>query len=705
MACLCGCGSNDQRCILPNRPPSPNTFYENWWAPEFTYMLRTRLDKVAMRLEPSKRIWWREEFGGCAPDREPLDSEIWNTKYEDRGNVLRTSPPHFEDQPQVSQQNQSSKSLLDTRNSSPDEKPTVRRKPRPPKSPTHYIPDKFPALHFPDPATIQASRRKPKVYTAEEEEQFLQSALRKQKLQLEQLQLYGIPLNQSVRLPAERSISQSDRFEKVPNNIPVQNKASKLEEHQQLKQSPTDDDLTRFQQEWNDSPPRPTRPKVRSLKSPTHYIPDRLPPLKIPDFSNKQNTSRRKPKVYTAEEDEQLLQSALRMREANDLERQRLYGIPLERGMGLPVRGLSSISQKDQCVQAPSSITNQDKASKPEEHHQVKQSLTDDLPERLRQEWSCSPPLLAHGITYPDDQRKSVFRRPSVRPKVRSPKSPTHYIADRLPPSKIADFSEEHPARRALRMKKKPTVEDEEQLLQADDPWLEVMRLVEDMKVERLRRQEHQQLKKSLYQKIEAMNLRRSHRHGITIHQSENAGSASPHSVSRVDPVDEELSVFPGKLRQLKPSLLEKIEAMRLRRSRRRGTAIYSSEATVSMGSDSSSRHVEVREISSKIEPQPRSSEASPQKLEPTLWKKVEAMKQRLSCQQGTAIYQAEEPKYQDLAPPSKVDQAPGVLLGTQVHKQSPMLDRPPTFRVLSCQNLKAVELGRGGRQGTARSV
>ena len=397
------------------------------------------------------------------------------------------------------------------------------------------------------------------------------------------------------------------------------------------------------------------------------------------------------------------------MQEANDLERQRRYGIPLEGGKGLPAKGLSSFPQENQYMRASNSISNQKKASKPEQYQQVKRLPTDPNLTRFRQEWNGSSPLLARSITYPDDHRESVSRGPSAHPKVRSPKSPTHYIPDRLPSSKITNFSKEHSARSGFRTKRKPPIEDEEQPLQADDPsWLEVMRLVEDMKIERLRRQEHQRLKKLMYQKIEAMKLRRSHRHGITIHQSENASSASPHSLSHVDPIEEKVSVFPAseELRQLKPSLLEKIEAMRLRRSLRHGAAIYPSEASVPVGSDSPSGQVEVREVSSKIEPQPRSSKASPQQLNPSLWQKVEAMKQRLSRRQGTAIYQAEGPKDQDPAPPSdNVDQVAGVLPGTQVHKPNLILDRPPNLRVHSCQAIEAVKPERSSRQGIARSV
>ena len=428
------------------------------------------------------------------------------------------------------------------------------------------------------------------------------------------------------------------------------------------------------------------------------------------------NVSRRKPRVYTAEEDEQLLQSALRKSKIYQLERLRLYGIPLDHRL-LPAESSPSITQRDQCEQAPNNIPIQDKASRPKEHKQVKHSPTDDYPKRLRPEWNGSPPLVADVRTHPDDQRESLFREPSVRPKARSPKSPTHYVPDRHPPLKIPDFSKEHPDRRALRKRKKPTAEEDEQHLQADSQWLKVMELVKVMRLERLRRhdkasepEEHQQLKKSLYQKIEAMNLRRSHRHGITIRQPENASSASSHSVSHGDPVEEELSIaemFPAseKLRQLKPSLLEKIEAIRLRRSRRHGTALYRSKASVPMGSDSTSQHVEAGEVSSKIELRRRSSEASPQQLEPSLWNKEEAIKQRLSRQQGTAIYRAEEAGGQDSASPSPVDQAPGVLLDTQVQKQNLTLERPPKTRDHMSQEIKAIKLRRSDRHGAALSV
>ena len=100
--CLCGCGGHAMHCLRPNRPPSPNTFHENFWAPNFSDILQARLRGIAEKLEPSRRIWWREEFGGCAPDRNPLTSEIVGLRRKDLGNVLRTSPPPFLDDETVS---------------------------------------------------------------------------------------------------------------------------------------------------------------------------------------------------------------------------------------------------------------------------------------------------------------------------------------------------------------------------------------------------------------------------------------------------------------------------------------------------------------------------------------------------------------------------------------------------------------------------
>ena len=97
--CLCGCGGDVKRCLRPNRPPSmvDDTSFDKSVDLQLGLLLKSRLEDVVRDLEPSRRIWWREEFGGCAPDRKPLGSEIWPTGGDELGNVLRTSPPLFND--------------------------------------------------------------------------------------------------------------------------------------------------------------------------------------------------------------------------------------------------------------------------------------------------------------------------------------------------------------------------------------------------------------------------------------------------------------------------------------------------------------------------------------------------------------------------------------------------------------------------------
>ena len=122
--CLCGCGGDAKRCLRPNRPPSmvDATFFDKSVDLQLGLLLKSRLEDVVRDLEPSRRIWWREKFGGCALDRKPLGSEIWPKGGDDSGNVLRTSPPLFNDvttirnkaQPQPSRKRQRSMSLPTT---------------------------------------------------------------------------------------------------------------------------------------------------------------------------------------------------------------------------------------------------------------------------------------------------------------------------------------------------------------------------------------------------------------------------------------------------------------------------------------------------------------------------------------------------------------------------------------------------------------
>lgn len=291
--CLCGCGGNAIRCLRPNRPPSPNTF-ENSWAPEFASILRTRLDAVAANLEPSRRIWWREEFGGCAPDREPLFSETWNRKWGDRENVLRTSPPRLydsatvrrltqfkasptqrrvpslpnrrirslhklDDLPQNCQRplNNASRSVPryksgrfceravkdvsnyytdDRRGRSLFRELIVARTAKPLKSPTHYVPDKLPALKIPEFSKDNQLVPKREQLTLEERQQRRQSALQKlEASRLEMQRRLADPEQRKLFLVGDPFLtSKCDDVKESPSDVEVMKKAVTTEEPQRL---------------------------------------------------------------------------------------------------------------------------------------------------------------------------------------------------------------------------------------------------------------------------------------------------------------------------------------------------------------------------------------------------------------------------------------------------------------------------------------
>ena len=335
--CPCGCGGKNLYCLRPNRPPSPNTFYENFWAPNFAYMLRTRLEEAARKLEPSKRIWWREEFGGCAPDREPLDSEIWAFEGDDRGNVLRTSPPPFsddtfgsrsknEDPVQPYRKRQRSTSPLNTPIRSPDEayntplqdftyghchtskgiplynagesplkelakyrnNPNSSRdsftrtstpptKARSPKSPTNYIPNRFPPLNVPK----LPRRRPPRANIgplSEEEDELLRQKF--EALTVQRNRLLGINVDRCKNVPGGSMTSAVD-------SVAVCEAGEKS--------------TKRFANDWahaddssRSSFRAPTvRPEAKPPKSPTHYIPDRFSPRRSRTFLENVHTDSR----------------------------------------------------------------------------------------------------------------------------------------------------------------------------------------------------------------------------------------------------------------------------------------------------------------------------------------------------------------------------------------------------------------------------
>ena len=110
------------------------------------------------------------------------------------------------------------------------------------------------------------------------------------------------------------------------------------------------------------------------MKSPTHYIPDKLPPIKIPDLS-KEHSSFHKRKQLTAEEREELLRSALQKLEIIRLRRQRRIELPLEQRKLLPAENLSSTSKGDSVKESQTSVEVMNKVTTTEQLQPLNQSL------------------------------------------------------------------------------------------------------------------------------------------------------------------------------------------------------------------------------------------------------------------------------------------------------------------------------------------
>ena len=308
--CLCGCGGDAKRCLRPNRPPSmvDDTFFDKSLDSHLAMLIKLRLEVAVRDLEPSRRIWWREEFGGCAPDRKPLDSEIRSARGDDVGNVLRTSLPLFNDvttirnkaQDHPSRKRQRSMSLPTTAthrqdgngnlpqnytyslnnaprstplyessrkckmsatefgDSRPHEvrgrplfrEPIVAPKAKRLKSPTRYIPNRFPrAMYYPPGRTPPINLRKrflrtppphPKIEepTAEEREKSRQSAQLKFEAAGRKMR-HVLAMNaKRISLPLEyqSSASECGNIHQAQRNIEAKKMARNTERFQQMKQ-------------------------------------------------------------------------------------------------------------------------------------------------------------------------------------------------------------------------------------------------------------------------------------------------------------------------------------------------------------------------------------------------------------------------------------------------------------------------------------
>ena len=397
MGCLCGCNSDNVQCLRPNRPPSPNTFYEVFWAPNFTCMLQTRLEAAARNLEPSKRIYWREEFGGCAPDRKPYESEICNKEAEDLGRVLKTSPPVSKDglhghgkisetlAPSSRMRDRSS-SLIDDSISKPDEaakttvlnftyereiqwlcqKPLRHSSNRAPddslplESPSHHIPNKSPPFKYPPQRQLRGTQRKsprddyPKRIRPEwncsppliaaaryHPEDQRESSFREPFVRPEA----GSPKSPTHYFPHRLPpLEILDSKEHPARRALRERKKTTAEQEKKL----LHEDL-QWLKDRGFEIPQVVREKAQFPKSPAHSTPNEVPLcFPVSDLAT-MNASRRKPRVYTAEEEEQFRQSALR-KQKDQLEQLRLYGIPLDQSGLSPTESSNSVAQSDRCT-------------------------------------------------------------------------------------------------------------------------------------------------------------------------------------------------------------------------------------------------------------------------------------------------------------------------------------------------------------------
>ena len=338
--CLCGCGGDAMRCLRPNRPPSPIPYtpFEKSFASDTGYIIKLRLEAVIRNLEPSRRIWWREEFGGCAPDREPLASEISSMRNNDLVNVLRTSPPLFNDvttirnkaQKRPSRKRQRSMSLPTTTTQNQDGNGDL---------PLKYT---CPLKNAPKSAPLYESSKKCKTSTTK----------------------FGTSRPHDVR-------------------------------GRPLFREPM------------------VAPKAKPLKSPSHYIPDKLPPVKyypldkIPPIrfseSPEEPPSRPTGQEPTDEELEKIQQSILQKFEASAREVRHMLATGVKK-ISLPLENRSSASRFDGVDQAQSNAKVKKKARNTARFQQLDQHLYRHIEAmKVRKDSRHGTALYRHDRWVPDD--------------------------------------------------------------------------------------------------------------------------------------------------------------------------------------------------------------------------------------------------------------------------------------------------------------
>lgn len=379
--CLCGCGDDDMHDLQPSWLTSPNTFYEDSWA-------LTKLEGAAKVGEQSEQIWRRNAFDGCPLDGEPLDSKPWTVNGDDRGNVLKTSLPPFGDdtyglttnsktevQKFRQRQRQRSTSTLNTSIRRTDDAADT-----PPKRSIPYVPDTTPLFEVPDNFPRYPSRVSRPTLTEKEFKLLRQKVSRK-------IEAARLRTNGRLGVYADQCSNVSGRS--LPSTLDDMVNEAREKLGRSLLRAPT------------------VRPKAKTAKSLTRYIPESFSPSEIPVLSKRRPIHHRR-KGHTAEEDKELLLSGLRKLEAMRLERHLLYGMPFERGKALFGESPRSTSQGYHVEEMLSSIQVEKKKPTAEETHQLKQSLYQKMePMKLRRN-------RGHGVAIYHCENAAVENSPST---------------------------------------------------------------------------------------------------------------------------------------------------------------------------------------------------------------------------------------------------------------------------------------------------
>lgn len=395
------------------------------------------------------------------------------------------------------------------------------------------------------------------------------------------------------------------------------------------------------------------RQKTRSPKSPTHYVPNRLPPLQIPDFSKRQPV-RHKQKKLTAEEDEELLQSALRKLEASRLDRLRRHGIPIERGIFAGEKSQLSATSHH-VVELPSNTPMEKLTNAAEDILQMNRSLYERIiAMKLRRS-------LRHGAAIYSLEDSAAKGPPSVSQGIEEMSSDiqvtVHHVEDILSNTTV---TVNNPSTEKCHW------------------WTQ-----------------------SLSQKIEAMKLRRDRRQGAAFHRNDDAATQNSPSTSYGNH-DEEVpsdTQIKGKEtaeeehQRWTHSLYQRIEAMKLKRNLCQGTAIYRDD-NAPVESSPSSSHSNHDEVPLDIQVKGNETPAEEyQRWRQSLFQSIEAMKLRRNGRQGTAVYRDEDTAVECSTTPSHDEH---VDVGSEIPTEGHQLWRQSLY-----QSIEAMKLRRNGRCGT----